>query len=40
MKTLNVSEITDNIRQMCIEANHFLSEDMRYAMQNAVQAEI
>lgn len=39
MKTLNVSEITRNIRDMCIEANHFLSEDMQRAMRNAADTE-
>jgi len=29
MRTLNVSEIVRNIKEMCIEANHFLSEDMK-----------
>lgn len=28
MRTVNVSEITKAVRDMCIEANHFLSEDM------------
>ena len=27
MKILDVSIITENIREMCIEANHFLSEN-------------
>lgn len=39
MRTLSVSEITGNIKEMCIEANHFLSEDMRSAMQNAEETE-
>ena len=39
MKTLDVSVITENIREMCIEANHFLSEDMRRAMKAASEAE-
>lgn len=39
MKTLNVSEITKNIREMCIEANHFLSEDMKCALCNAAETE-
>ena len=28
MRTLNVEEISKNIKEMCIEANHFLSKDM------------
>lgn len=39
MRTLNVSEITANIKEMCIEANHFLSQDMKCAMENAVETE-
>lgn len=39
MRTVNVSEITESIREMCIEANHFLSEDMRCAMQQAAETE-
>ena len=36
MRTLNVEEISKNIKEMCIEANHFLSKDMDIAMKNAV----
>ena len=39
MRTLNVSEITEKIKNMCIEANHFLSEDMVCAMGGAAQEE-
>ena len=39
MKTLNVSTVTENIKEMCIEANHFLSEDMKYAMKSAIMTE-
>ena len=39
MRTLNVEEITQNIKEMCIEANHFLSKDMDIAMKNAVSTE-
>lgn len=39
MRNVHVSEITRNIKEMCIEANHFLSEDMSTAMKNAVQTE-
>lgn len=28
MREVSVSEITKNIREMCIEANHFLSPDL------------
>ena len=39
MRTLDVAEITENIKDMCIEANHFLSSDMVQAMQDAQNAE-
>ena len=29
MKHISVNEITRNIKEMCIEANHFLSNDMK-----------
>ena len=39
MRTIDVSEITRNIKEMCIEANHFLSTDMDVALKNAVKTE-
>lgn len=39
MRTLNVSEIVRNIKEMCIEANHFLAEDMKCAMKCAAEQE-
>lgn len=39
MRIINVNEITDNIKEMCIEANHYLSKDMDCAMKNAVEME-
>lgn len=39
MKTIEVNVITDNIKEMCIEANHFLSADMECAMRNAANQE-
>ena len=39
MRTIPVSEITENIQEMCIEANHFLSEDMKAALGSACQKE-
>ena len=39
MRDVNVSEITKNIKDMCIEANHFLSEDMKKVFKNAVDSE-
>ena len=32
MKTIKVEDVTSNIREMCIEANHFLTEDMQEAL--------
>lgn len=39
MRTIEVVEITRNIREMCIEANHFLSKDMEQAMRTAAEEE-
>lgn len=39
MRTIDVAEITNHIREMCIEANHFLTEDMEAAMKNAADIE-
>lgn len=35
MRTILVSEITACLRDMCIEANHYLTEDMKCALDNA-----
>ena len=39
MRTIDVKEITRNIREMCIEANHFLSDDMADAIKRAEETE-
>ena len=39
MRELQVAEITRAIREMCIEANHFLAPDMQQAFCRAVDAE-
>ncbi len=39
MRTIDAADITQNIKQMCIEANHFLSEDMDAVMKQAAQKE-
>lgn len=39
MRTVQVSEITKQIKEMCIEANHFLAPDMDEAMKTAAQSE-
>lgn len=40
MRTISVTEITDQIKEMCIEANHFLSGDMKKALDDAVGTEV
>lgn len=39
MRTVDVSALTENIREMCIEANHFLTEDMKAAFDKAEDEE-
>lgn len=39
IRTIHASEITKTIKEMCIEANHFLTEDMDAALKNAVATE-
>lgn len=39
MRAVNVTDITQNIREMCIEANHFLAKDMDEAMKKAAEEE-
>lgn len=39
MRTIQVEEVTKAVRDMCIEANHFLAPDMDHAMKEAVQTE-
>ncbi len=39
MREINVDLITKNIKEMCIEANHFLSEDMKKTFDKAVKTE-
>lgn len=39
IREIEVGEITRQIREMCIQANYFLSEDMACAMREAVQKE-
>lgn len=36
---MNVSRVTESVREMCIEANHFLAEDMRCALERAADRE-
>ncbi len=39
MRTIHVNTITENIKEMCIEANHFLSPDMEKALKQATICE-
>lgn len=39
MREINVNLITENVKEMCIEANHFLSEDMKKIFEKAVKTE-
>lgn len=39
MREVNVSLITQNLKEMCIEANHFLTPDMAKVFNNAVSEE-
>lgn len=39
IRTVKTSEITENIKEMCIEANYYLSKDMDTAMKNAAATE-
>lgn len=39
MRTVNVETLTTNIKEMCIQANHYLAPDMAQAMKNAYEKE-
>ena len=39
MREVNVDKGTENIKEMCIEANHFLTDDMKKVFKNAVVSE-
>ena len=39
MRSIKAEEITKNIKEMCIEANHFLSSDMKEALDRAAETE-
>ncbi|MDO4327416.1 MAG: fumarate hydratase [bacterium] len=39
MRTVQVNEVTRAVREMCIEANHFLSADMKKVFDEAVDKE-
>lgn len=39
MRSINVNDITRNIKEMCIEANYFLSDDMRDVLYDSASRE-
>ena len=39
IRTVNTDDIVKNIKEMCIEANHYLSKDMDKAMKDATASE-
>ena len=39
MRELDVKVITENIKEMCIEANHFLTDDMKNVLDDSVTKE-
>lgn len=39
MRVIQTSEITENIKEMCIEANHFLSDDMKAVLEEKAGEE-
>ncbi len=39
MRSINAGIVTEAVKEMCIEANHFLSEDMRKVLEKSAGAE-
>ena len=39
MRTIHVEEIVTKIKEMCIEANYYLTEDMKEALKHSVKEE-
>ena len=39
MRTIETNEITRHIKEMCIEANHYLSDDMQEIFKQSAQKE-
>ena len=39
MRSISVSEISRQVSEMCIEANHFLSPDMKKVFESSVEKE-
>lgn len=39
MRSISVEEIIKNVKEMCIEANHYLTDDMKDALRESAEAE-
>lgn len=39
IRTVDTIDVTNHIKEMCIEANHYISKDMDVAMKKAMQSE-
>lgn len=39
MRTISASQITEAVKEMCIEANHFLSADMKEVLEESIRSE-
>ena len=39
MKSIKVEEIIKNVKEMCIEANHYLTDDMKDALRESAETE-
>lgn len=39
MRTINIEDIITNVKEMCIEANHYLSADMEQVLKQAADSE-
>ena len=39
IRTVDTKIITENVKEMCIEANHYLSKDMDKALKDATVSE-
>ena len=39
IRNIDISQITETVKEMCIQANHFLSEDMDIALKKATEKE-
>lgn len=39
MKTIHVKDIIENVKEMCIEANHYLTDDMKQALKQSEKKE-